>query len=211
MSQLTTEVLLGKFPFLTARPSLDFVAVNCPASDLVAFAKALRDEHGFDVLTDLAGMDWDKESPRFSVIYHFYGSVSKQFLRVNCAATHDESPAVPSLVPLFPAANWHEREAYDLVGIRFEGHPDLRRILMWDGYPHHPLRKEFPLAGIDTDLPAADVAERTGARVIAAPMAGGPFVSSSCGTTLATGEPRALDQSWSEANPKSENGEKLKS
>ncbi len=202
MSEISTETLLAKFPFLTARPSLDFVAVNVPAANLLAFAKALRDEHGFDVLTDLAGMDWDKESPRFSVITHFYNSVTKQFLRVNCAATNDESPSVPSLVALFPAANWHEREAYDLVGIKFDGHPDLRRILMWDGYPYHPLRKEFPLAGIDTDLPADDVAERTGARVIPAPMAGGPFVSSSCGTTLATGEPRALDESWSEKKPK---------
>jgi NADH-quinone oxidoreductase subunit C len=204
MSEISTETLLAKFPFLTSRPSLDFVAVNAPAADFLSFAKALRDEHGFDVLTDLAGMDWDKESPRFSVITHFYNSVTKQFLRVNCAAVNDESPAVPSLVALFPGANWHEREAYDLVGIKFDGHPDLRRILMWDGYPYHPLRKEFPLAGIDTDLPAADVAESTGARVIPAPMAGGPFVSSACSSTntLATGEPRALDQSWNEQSEK---------
>ena len=202
MSEISTETLLAKFPFLTARPSLDFVAVNCPAAELVAFVRSMRDEHGFDMLADLAGMDWDKESPRFSVIYHLYNGTTKQFVRVNCAAVNDESPAVPSLVPLYPAANWHEREAYDLVGIKFDGHPDLRRILMWDGYPYHPLRKEFPLAGIDTDLPAADVAESTGARVIPAPMAGGPFVSSSCGTTLATGEPRALDQSWNERNEK---------
>ena len=205
MSQISTETLLAKFPFLTARESLDFVAVNVPADKLLELVRTLRDEHGFDMLADLAGMDWDKESPRFSVIAHLYHSATKQFIRLNYAAANDEAPAVPSLTALYPAANWHEREAFDLVGIRFDGHPDLRRILMWDGYPYHPLRKEFPLAGIETDLPAADVAEVTGATVAPAPMAGGPFVSSSCGTTLATGEPRALDQSWNEANAKIEN------
>lgn len=201
MSQLTADALLGQFPFLTARDSLDFVAVNCPAAELVAFAKTLRDTHGFSMLADLCGMDWDKASPRFSVIYHFYNGDTKQFLRVNCAAPDDTAPAVPSLTGLYPGANWHEREAYDLMGVTFTGHPDLRRILMWDGYPYHPLRKEFPLAGIDTELPAADTAEATGQRVIPAPMAGGPFVSA-CGSTLATGEPRALDQAWSENNAK---------
>ena len=207
MSEIPQADLLAKFSFLTARPSLDFVAVNVPSDKLVEFARALRDAHGFDVLTDLAGVDWDKDSPRFSVVYHFYGSVSKQFLRVACAAPDDAAPAVPTLTGLFPAANWHEREAFDLVGIRFTDHPDLRRILMWDTYPYHPLRKEFPLAGIDTDLPAADVAAETGARVIAAPMVGGPFVSS--GPTLATGEPAALDQAWDEKKPKLGNDETL--
>ncbi len=201
MSQLTQADLLAKFPFLTARASLDYVAVNTPADKLVELARTLRDELGFDVLTDLAGMDWDKAAPRFSVVYHFYGSTSKQFLRVNCAAPDDTAPSVPSLTGLYPSADWHEREAYDLMGIRFEGHPDLRRILMWDSYPFHPLRKEFPLAGIDTPVPSADLIEATGIHAAPAPMAGGPFVSS-CGTTLASGEPRALDQSWNESKPK---------
>ena len=174
--------------------------MNVPAEKLLEFVRALRDTLGFDQLADLAGVDWDKDSPRFSVVSHFYNGTTKQFVRVNCAAPDDDAPSVPSLTPLFGIANWHEREAFDLVGIRFAGHPDLRRILMWDSYPYHPLRKEFPLAGIDTDLPAADVAEETGERVIPAPMAGGPFVSR--GATLATGEPKALDQSWSEKNPK---------
>lgn len=200
MSLLTAESLVSAFPYLVARPSLDYVAVDAPAEKLLDFVKVLRDELGFDMLADLAGMDWDKASPRFSVVTHFYNGTTKQFIRVNCAAPDDAAPAVPSLVPLYAIANWHEREAFDLVGIRFTGHPDLRRILMWDTYPHHPLRKEFPLAGIDADLPAEDVAAETGQRVAPAPMAGGPFVSS--GATLATGEPRALDQSWNEKHPK---------
>ncbi len=197
---LTQEALLAQFPFLSARDSLDFVAVNAPADRLIEFATALRDEHGFAMLADVCAMDWNQASPRFSVIHHFYNGDTKQFLRVNCPAPDDAAPAIPSLTGLYPGANWHEREAYDLMGIRFTGHPDLRRILMWEGYPYHPLRKEFPLAGIETELPAADTAEATGARVIAAPMAGGPFVSA-CGSTLAGGEPRALDQSWNDNKP----------
>ena len=106
------------------------------------------------------------------------------------------------MVSLWPGANWHEREAYDMFGITFEGHPDLRRILMWDGYPYHPLRKEFPLAGIETALPDSEIAEETKAKVIAAPMMGGPFVASAGEMNLTDAEPRAKDESWSERSAK---------
>ena len=108
---------------------------------------------------------------------------------------------MPSLVPLYAAADWHERETYDLMGIVYEGHPNLRRILMWDSYPYHPLRKDFPLAGIETPLPAEDVAEQTNLKVAAAPMMGGPFVSSGDGKMSQT-EPKAKDESWNEEKRK---------
>src|SRR5690349_18187079 len=108
---------------------------------------------------------------------------------------------VPSVWGIYKSADWHERECFDMFGIKFAGHPDLRRILMWDGYPYYPLRKEFPLAGIETDLPAADIAQETGTKVVAAPMAGGPFVAAPGEINLTEAEPRAKDESWADRRP----------
>jgi NADH-quinone oxidoreductase subunit C len=90
------------------------------------------------------------------------------------------------------------------MGVRFTGHPDLRRILMWDGYPYHPLRKDFPLAGKPTELPDEEIAQFSGTKVIAAPMAGGPFVAQPDGSVeVSAGRgPRSLDQAWNETNAK---------
>lgn len=194
--------LLTRFAYLTPRPgSADHPAVNVTADKLVEFATALRDELGYDMLTDMAGCDWDAASPRFGAVYHFLRTATAEYLRVGVVAPDDTAPAIPSLAALYPSANWFEREAYDMVGIRFEGHPDLRRILMWDDYPWHPLRKEFPLAGHDTALPAVDEVEGARVKIQPAPMAGGPFVAAA-GGTMHTSEPRAKDQSWNEKNPK---------
>ena len=198
--------LKGKFPSVTDRLSSDCPAVNVPTGELISALKSLRDEHAFDLLSDVTAIDWaEGASPRFTAVYHLYSTTSHAAIRVATPCTGDDAaPTVPSVVPLWPGANWHEREAYDMFGITFEGHPDLRRILMWDGYPYHPLRKEFPLAGIETVLPDSEVAEETKAKVIAAPMMGGPFVASAGEMNLTDAEPRAKDESWSERSAKPE-------
>ncbi|PHX72727.1 MAG: NADH-quinone oxidoreductase subunit C [Opitutia bacterium] len=198
--------LKSKFPSVTDRLSSDCPAVNAPTGELISVLKLLRDEQAFDLLSDVTAIDWaEGASPRFTAVYHLYSTTSRAAIRVATPCTGDDAaPTVPSVVPLWPGANWHEREAYDMFGITFEGHPDLRRILMWDGYPYHPLRKEFPLAGIETVLPDSAVAEETKARVIAAPMMGGPFVASAGEMNLTDAEPRAKDESWSERSAKPE-------
>jgi NADH-quinone oxidoreductase subunit C len=202
---MTADALQAKFPQVTGRPSLDHPAWNVPAGDLVAVLKHLRDAEGFDLLTDIAGVDWAPgASPRFSVVYHLFSTSSHAYVRVAADCPNGAEPELPSVSSLWPGANWHEREAFDMFGIRFSGHPDLRRILMWDGYPHHPLRKEFPLAGIDAELSDPEIAAVTEARVKPAPMAGGPFVASPGEMNLGEAEPRAKDESWNERKEKPE-------
>lgn len=194
--------LLAKHPFLRARPSSDHPAVDCPPERLPELLRALRDEAGYDLLIDLTAIDaGETASPRFTVVYHFLTSERPRYLRVAAACPDDSAPALPTASALWPGANWHEREAYDMFGITFPGHPDLKRILMWDGYPYFPLRKDFPLAGHETPLPAADVTERTGAKVLPAPLAGGPFHSEP-GGSMSESEPRGRDESWNEKSPK---------
>jgi NADH-quinone oxidoreductase subunit C len=201
MSTSDLALLTERFEYLTERNSSDHVAVNCPADKLIELCTVLRDELGYDLLLDVTAIDWDAASPRFTGIYHFLSTTKHEYLRIAADCTDDIHPSLPTLCDLYAAANWHERETYDLMGIRYEGHPNMTRILMWDSYPYHPLRKDFPLAGIEVPLPADDVAEITGASVLPAPMMGGPFVSSADGPMSQT-EPRARDESWNEKKVK---------
>lgn len=198
-----TATLKGRFPQVTDRASLDHPAINVPIADVVAVLKALRDDFRFDFLADLTAVDWaENASPRFTVVYHLYSTTQHEYVRVATDCASDIEPSAPTVVPLWPGANWHERECYDMFGIKFVDHPDLRRILMWDGYPGFPLRKEFPLAGVETALPDLQIAEETGTPVIAAPMMGGPFVASPGEINLTDAEPSAKDQSWNEREEK---------
>jgi NADH-quinone oxidoreductase subunit C len=198
-----TTLLQEKFPQVTPRASLDHEAVNAPAGDILAVLQFLRDDRAYDLLVDVTAVDWaEGVSPRFTVVYHLFSTTHHGYIRVAVNCPDDEAPAVPSACALWAAANWHERETYDMFGIRFDGHPDLRRILMWDGYPHFPLRKDFPLAGIETPLPDADVVAETGTKAIAAPMVGGPFVAAAGEINLTEAEPRAKDESWNEGREK---------
>lgn len=150
-------------------------------------AMAWLKEQGFDYLIDITTVDHQGEEPRFEAVYELYSLSQRVHLRVK--ARIDEEPGeVATVSDLWPTANWHEREAWDMMGIRFSGHPDLRRILMWEGYPFHPLRKEFPLAGKPSEMP--DVAF-TGV----APLEGGPFVTHSGAADAVAREPRAKGES----------------
>lgn len=202
----TTTSLQAKFPSATLRESLDHPAVNVPVDEAVAVLEWLKDEQGYDFLVDVTAVDWaENASPRFTTVWHLYSTTNHTYIRVAADCADDADPVAPTVTSLWPAADWHERETFDLMGVKFDGHPDLRRILMWDGYPHHPLRKEFPLAGIETELPDIEVAEETQAKVIAAPMMGGPFVASNKGEmNMTDAEPRAKDESWNEKLPKPE-------
>jgi len=117
------------------------------ADRIVEIAKFLRDDSNcqFKVLVDICGVDYPERAQRFDVVYHFLSPVQNQRVRVKVVT--DEATPVPSLTGVYPSANWYEREAWDMYGIFFSGHPDLRRILTDYGFQGHPLRKDFPLTG----------------------------------------------------------------
>ena len=137
----------------------------------------------FDYLIDITSVDNYGDDPRFAIVYELYGFQHGTHLRLKTTVS-EETPELPTMTPVWRTAEWHEREIYDMMGIRFRGHPDLRRILMWEGYPHFPLRKDFPLAGKPTDLPEVAFTE-------SAPLEGGPFVTSPGAKNAVHREPRS--------------------
>ena len=131
------------------------ITVELTAADLLLAAQTLRDapDLKFAQLIDLCGLDyaaygegaWD--GPRFAVVYHLLSTEHNQRVRVRVFAPDDDMPVIASVTELWPGANWYEREAFDLYGIVFTGHPDLRRLLTDYGFIGHPFRKDFPLSG----------------------------------------------------------------
>jgi NADH-quinone oxidoreductase subunit C len=146
-------------------------------------AKFCRDELRFDYLLDITSVDNFGAEPRFEIVYELYSLNSALHLRLTLRVAEDD-PIIDTVSDIWPTANWHEREIWDMMGLRFKGHPDLRRILMWEGYPYFPLRKEFPLEGKPSDMP--DVGFTS-----IAPMEGGPFVTRPSTATTKDREPRA--------------------
>jgi NADH-quinone oxidoreductase subunit C len=114
---------------------------------LLDVLRALRDDPGtaFDVCSDVTAVDWPPRPARFDVVYCLYSTRDRRRVRLKVRAAEGET--VPSITSLWPAANWLEREVFDMFGVRFEGHPDLRRILMPDEWQGHPQRKDYPLEG----------------------------------------------------------------
>ena len=124
--------------------------------DLVDALTRLRGDEAlsFDFLSDVAATDWPGREPRFWVAYHLHSATHGHRLRVKVGLQGDD-PRVPSVTGLFPTANWHEREVFDFFGVVFDGHPDLRRIELPDGWETFPLRKDHPLAGVRTQYHGA--------------------------------------------------------
>lgn len=149
----------------------------------------LKTECGYDMLTDLSGVDNFGDDPRFEVVYQLYSFTHHVALRLKVRIPEDDL-IVDSVAPVWATADWHEREAFDMFGIRFRNHPNLKRILMWEGYPYFPLRKDFPLAGENAELPETAV---NAGSVEAAPMLGGPFVGGTGSRSALRREPRQYD------------------
>ena len=125
------------------------VTVTVPRESIVDVCAFLKGEHDFDMLADLCGADrGPEEDPRFEVNYHLFSTVHFSRLRLKVLLS-DDDPNVATVSGLWKTANWHERETYDLVGIKFDGHPDLRRILLPSDFDGHALRKDYPLRGYE--------------------------------------------------------------
>jgi NADH-quinone oxidoreductase subunit C len=135
-------------------------------AEVCAFAKG---DLGFDYLVDITSIDNYGTDPRWTLVYHLYSYRHRASLRLKTNVS-EELSEVFTVTGVWRTADWHEREIFDMMGIRFRGHPDLRRILMWDGYPHFPLRKDFPLAGKPSLMPEVAFSKP-------APLDGGPFVT----------------------------------
>jgi NADH-quinone oxidoreductase subunit C len=170
------------------------ITVRLSDADCIAeICQFAKKDLGFDYLVDITGVDNYGSDPRWTVVYRLYGYGHHCSLRIKADASEEESE-LPTVTGVWRTADWHEREVYDMMGIRFRGHPDLRRILMWEGYPYFPLRKDFPLAGKPSSVPEV-------AFTNAAPMEGGPFVTVAGGRDSTAREPRVRGP---ESGPKEE-------
>jgi len=163
------------------------VTVN--REQIAAVCAFLKAECDFAMLVDLSGVDNYGTDPRYAVVYELCSLTDRSHLRLKVSVPEDDL-LVDSVTGVWRTADWHEREAFDMFGIRFRNHPNLKRILMWDGYPYHPLRKDFPLAGLPAELPATAI---EAGQVQTASMNGGPFVTAPGARTAARREPRQSD------------------
>ena len=143
----TVDLLLQNFPggVLEVLTSLGDDVVIISSEALLPVAVFLKSRpREFTMLLDLTCVDYQGENPRFEMVYHLFSLAQNKRLRIKTRLA-EKDLRIASLVSLWKNADWLEREVYDLFGVQFEGHPDLRRIFMWDGFDGHPLRKDYPL------------------------------------------------------------------
>ncbi len=144
------------------------------------------DELAFDYLIDISSLDNFGVEPRWTMVYELYtmANGANHHLRIKYDLNEEEKADTVS--DIWPTAGWHEREIYDMMGIEFAGLEDHRRILMWEGYPYFPLRKDFPLAGRPSEMPDVAFTDK-------APLEGGPFVTSPTSASTVHREPRSRE------------------
>ena len=130
------------------------MTVTVRKEGIVRVCQFLRDDQdlAFDMIVDLLGVDMDRAEGRFEVLYNLYSLKNRTYLRLKVRVNEDD-PVVPTVTGVWTGANWHERETFDMYGIKFAGHPDLRRMYMPEEFEYYPLRKDFPLMGIPDSLP----------------------------------------------------------
>ncbi len=194
----TVETIREKFPQAVVETTefRDEQTIVLKPESLVAVCAYLQKRLRYDFLSTVTAVDWPDRVPRYDVVYHLLSLQNRCVLRlkVRVGEKGEEHPSVPSVTGIWPTANWYEREVYDLFGITFTGHPDLRRILMPMDWTTHPLRKDYPLSGFDLPEP------HWGGQI---PYDVDPGVGSQ---TLRTTEGRELNESRSKINREQEPG-----
>lgn len=157
MSKAALDRLLAKFPeaVVSTHSQCGDETATVLASRLTEIATFLRDDEAtaFEMLSDVTAVDYlGVKEPRFEVVYHLYSLSKNHRLRLKVEA-EEEDPTVPSVIHVWKTAVWEEREVFDLYGIKFDGHPDLRRVLLYPEFQGHPLRKDYPLEGRQPRIP----------------------------------------------------------
>ena len=160
----------------------DELTLHVALDSLHAVLAHCRNALAYEMVLDISSVDHFGEDPRFEIAYGIASVDDAKRLRIKAKVAEDVP--VPSATDLWGGADWHEREVWDMMGIPFANHPNLKRILMWEGYPFFPLRKDFPLAGRPSEMP--DVAFSG-----VAPLEGGPFVTCAGGSNTVVREPKA--------------------
>ncbi|HZF00562.1 MAG TPA: NADH-quinone oxidoreductase subunit C [Methylomirabilota bacterium] len=181
----SAQKLKAKFGDLISEPSEFRGEISVKIGDADQIVEActyMKNDLDFNYLVDITSIDNYGDDPRWTIVYHLRGLRNGNEIRLKTDVSEEKSK-LPSVISIWATANWHEREIYDMMGIHFRSHPDLRRILMWEGYPYFPLRKDFPLAGKPSELPGVAFTKLT-------PMEGGPFVTVAGGNSAQSREPR---------------------